>query len=365
MRERRALFVILLSTSTFAGASDPRPQPVSPGRLEGSPSTSGACPVFSFTGFEEAQGYELVALQIPAGAHADNVDAATVALHVQLPAGASTWSPPLDDCLQAGSRYLWAVRARIDGVNGEWSQPSRFEVPLQPSSKELDWALEILDRHRRAGVASGREETSSFASRDAAAGRRPPASEGRPSPLPSTRPSERVARAAARKAGARNDPAATGSDSDAPTRAAAAGTTTSAGGFRVDPYVLELSKLSGPSPITVDLPFDQLVTRCADGDGCELRLIGTKTSGQLGSYSGAALLFLDTPQPDYWRLHRYDEVDTVTGINGDAVVDSLIRFSFGELFACGIHDDGVALFPTYQIRLEGSDASECLLRIDD
>jgi hypothetical protein len=398
MQVDRALSAILLVTTGWSAAAQ-EPIPVSPGRLVGSPSSASACPVFNFTGVEGAVGYELVALEIPAGVEEDDIGAATVALHVELPAGSSGWSPSLEECLEAGSRYLWAVRARLEEGEGEWSPPARFDVPLAPTTAELEWAMEILDRRRRAltdplepaighplaapaeaavegggaGIASKlpNQHLRATARISGSPLRRPsstaPAAADTASPGTNTSSGDRIDTSWLQDGA--GEPVAHASSS--PARRAAfttrmvgsRGTTPPAGGFRVDPYLLELTKSAVLLTASEDIPSEVLGSLCADGDGCELRLVATDTSGEVGGFSAGGLLFVDTPRINAWRLNRYDQIATVVGTNGDTVGATMILVSGTS--SCGLYDDGAGALPTYQLRIQGGDAVHCLLRIAD
>ena len=48
---------------------------------------------------------------------------------VELPAGATGWSPSADRCLEPGRHYAWSVRAVSDGISAEWSEIFTFRTP--------------------------------------------------------------------------------------------------------------------------------------------------------------------------------------------------------------------------------------------
>ena len=99
----------------------------------------------------------------------DPVDSDTVALRKQLPAGASSWTPDLRSCLEAGTKYAWSLRVIEErgvieehGADGAatdssasrvWAEPAWLEVSDAPSDEEVEAALDVLRRRR--GARSG------------------------------------------------------------------------------------------------------------------------------------------------------------------------------------------------------------------
>ncbi len=130
----------LLAPARFAAA----PVPVSPGEASGLVTVPSACPTFSWVGPADARGYELVVL--PTDAQGSRATAEP-ALRQVLPAGAGSWTPPLERCLAAGERYAWLVRAQIRGGTTAWSEPRLFQVAAGPSEADLMGALEVVRRY--------------------------------------------------------------------------------------------------------------------------------------------------------------------------------------------------------------------------
>jgi len=126
------------------------PRPVSPGRSSSRPSIAQSCPSFSFSASPDAASHELAVLRLAPDQGADDLEHSSVALRVEIPAGATSWSPSLDECLEAGADYAWVIRARTEVGAGEWSEPAWFSVPLAPSTQELESALRILERYEEA-----------------------------------------------------------------------------------------------------------------------------------------------------------------------------------------------------------------------
>jgi hypothetical protein len=69
------------------------------------------------------------------------------ALRQLVPAGAGTWTPPLERCLRPGDRYAWSVRALAEGAAPEWSKPAWFEVAREPSRRELEAAMRLVESY--------------------------------------------------------------------------------------------------------------------------------------------------------------------------------------------------------------------------
>ncbi len=99
-----------------------------------------------------ARHYELVIYEV-----GDNEGESTEFSKTRIHAGATTWTPSLDGCLERGGRYAWSARAITDGNNAaEWSVPSLFEVSMGPSEAEFETALEVVKSYL-AGEMEGAE----------------------------------------------------------------------------------------------------------------------------------------------------------------------------------------------------------------
>ena len=107
----------------------------------------GRCPTFSWASPATEGQVKLAVFEISAPASFD-ADQAAVAtepvLEELLPAGAISWTPPLNRCLQRGWLYAWAVRFMTDEPSGEWSEPMFFQTGSRPSLAEVRAALGIL-----------------------------------------------------------------------------------------------------------------------------------------------------------------------------------------------------------------------------
>lgn len=123
-RARSGLAVLVFSLAVSAAAAAPSPVPVSPGSAEKLSPVGDGCPTFSWTAGAEALGYEIVVLASepdPGGSVGEP------ALRERLPAGATSWTPAADRCLDPGT-YAWSVRAEERGGPGPWSEASLFQV---------------------------------------------------------------------------------------------------------------------------------------------------------------------------------------------------------------------------------------------
>jgi hypothetical protein len=128
----------LLGGVPARGAEPARPTGVAPGAGERF-QLAAPCPVFTWTAGEAPGGYELVVYRAAATEEGP-------ALTAVLPPGATAWTPPADQCLAAGLRYAWSVRARTEGASTGWSEALLFEIAETPSAAELDAAIAGLER---------------------------------------------------------------------------------------------------------------------------------------------------------------------------------------------------------------------------
>ncbi len=120
---------------------------VSPGSARAFTPVAEACPTFNWTQADEARGYELRVFRVEDLERED----ALPELAVELPAGATGWTPPGDRCLAAGGKYAWSVRAlgggEARGADGPWSEALLFAVAAAPTAAELQRALEVVQRY--------------------------------------------------------------------------------------------------------------------------------------------------------------------------------------------------------------------------
>lgn len=143
----RTLLLILAGTLLCDGTWAATPQGVSPGHSEDVALVDRSCPTFSWTAVPEALGYELRVYALPETPDDPrDVDpaGAVEVLAERLPAGASSWTPPLGACPTPGVRHAWFVRA-VFGEHGDevtdastWSEARFFAVASRPERGPVD-----------------------------------------------------------------------------------------------------------------------------------------------------------------------------------------------------------------------------------
>lgn len=121
-----ALAVPVLAGLPASATPSRQPVPVSPGDLSKATLAASACPTFSWTASPADEGYEIAVFRVT-GQGEDERLAERPVLRQTLPAGATSWTPSANRCLEAGSHYAWSVRA-AGGAPGEWSEAARFEI---------------------------------------------------------------------------------------------------------------------------------------------------------------------------------------------------------------------------------------------
>src|SRR5687767_10426472 len=83
------------------------------------------CPTFSWSEVSGARGYRLVVF----GADRDAAALGDEPLvEVELPARASSWTPGMQECLEPGRRYGWAVGLVLEEGRLRWSEVAVFQV---------------------------------------------------------------------------------------------------------------------------------------------------------------------------------------------------------------------------------------------
>jgi len=83
------------------------------------------CPTFSWSEVSGARGYRLVVF----GADGDAAALGDEPLvEVELPARASSWTPGMQECLEPGRRYGWAVGLVLEEGRLRWSEVAVFQV---------------------------------------------------------------------------------------------------------------------------------------------------------------------------------------------------------------------------------------------
>jgi hypothetical protein len=71
-----------------------------------------------------------------------------------VPSAANSWTPTLERCLAEGERYAWSIRPRNEGSQGDWSEPSFFQIAPQVSAAALDQAVALLRRELSTGASA-------------------------------------------------------------------------------------------------------------------------------------------------------------------------------------------------------------------
>ena len=145
------LIVAVAALAASAAVADRLPpEGISPGSPTAVLTASGSCPTFSWAA-DLGEGFELTVLNVSQGSTAAPPDSAPRAaaaddgtLLISLPAGALSWTPAPEQCLQPGAVYGWAVRSVTAGAAGAWSRPLLFRVSLAPTAEEVARAVDIL-----------------------------------------------------------------------------------------------------------------------------------------------------------------------------------------------------------------------------
>ncbi len=139
-----AFTVALALFPALAGAdSGTGPRGVSPGQAHTATTLSNSCPTFSWSGIENAGGYDLILYRVAENGTLES------SLQTQVPGGATSWSPAADQCPASDAQYAWAVRAKGAKGNGPWSEPLFFATAGMPSDDEVRQALAVLGRYRQ------------------------------------------------------------------------------------------------------------------------------------------------------------------------------------------------------------------------
>ena len=150
-----AVLVLSVAGSVAVSFAAPieRPVAVSPGGATGMAVVEARCPSFSWGAVPDAGRYELEIFRI------DDLGTAEIVVRQEIHGAASSWTPTLGQCLSAGGRYAWSIRAtgKTDGAGTAWSEPSLFQIADGPGRVELEEALEVvrgyLAAQGRAGTA--------------------------------------------------------------------------------------------------------------------------------------------------------------------------------------------------------------------
>lgn len=166
-RRVRAIVIAVLAAALPAAALAAPPVAVSPGGPDTVGRVGSVCPTFSWTYDPEATAVELTVYRLEAADGALAPEEAPPVLAVRLPAGAVSWTPDADRCLEADASYAWFVRSEAEEVPGPWSEGNLFEIaagtpataaPAAPGSvrREPDAAAEKVSHEPSPSVVPGR-----------------------------------------------------------------------------------------------------------------------------------------------------------------------------------------------------------------
>jgi hypothetical protein len=104
------------------------------------------CPTYSWGQVAGATGYELK-VESSARIVGQDASASPEVTRRVLPAGVTSWTPSIEQCLERGQQYTWTVRALLPDGGSEWSVPTAFEVNPAPSDEEFRQALQVINAY--------------------------------------------------------------------------------------------------------------------------------------------------------------------------------------------------------------------------
>ena len=146
---RLALLLLIAPATLGVAAARPAvPVGVAPGGTSDTKLAT-ACSSFHWGASRSALRFELVVYEVDDESGDGPLREAEPALSVLVPAAASSWTPPLDQCLKTGATYAWSLRAIHGDGPSAWAAPLFFRVPLGPSPAEVAEAIEWLRQLRR------------------------------------------------------------------------------------------------------------------------------------------------------------------------------------------------------------------------
>jgi hypothetical protein len=117
------------------------PVAVSPGDPSKLVLIADICPTFSWGSVDGATAYDLVVYRL-----GTEPEGAEPVLQRRISGSASSWTPSLDRCLEAGYSYAWTLRAEGEKVASEWAAPSLFRITPLATVAEMRRTLELLQR---------------------------------------------------------------------------------------------------------------------------------------------------------------------------------------------------------------------------
>ena len=127
MRNARSFWCWVALISSPVAAEEPlAPKLVSPGGGARESRLGTPCPSFSWTAVPAAKSYALVVYEVPASGPSEA--GSRPLLNIEVPGGATSWTPSLDECLPSEGRFSWTVGARLADGRPRWSEPGLFRV---------------------------------------------------------------------------------------------------------------------------------------------------------------------------------------------------------------------------------------------
>lgn len=152
---------VVAQSAISASGVGGRPAAVSPGEERGISAVEGRCPTFSW-GFQPgASSSELVVFEVDPDSSQD--EAAPPALRQIVAGSASTWTPPLERCLERGRVYAWSVRALTKESSSPWAAHRFFEVAAGPTREDFEAALGVVREYLASSTDSEAKRSSSMA----------------------------------------------------------------------------------------------------------------------------------------------------------------------------------------------------------
>lgn len=124
-------------------------QPIAPGAADRMVETTDPCPTFSWSapaaGSRSQGSVSVVVVNVTNGGRGVTAGEQDVVLAARLPAGARSWTPSSEQCLERGRSYRWFV------LQGEGrilaSEGHAFAISHLPSDAAITWARDVLHRH--------------------------------------------------------------------------------------------------------------------------------------------------------------------------------------------------------------------------
>lgn len=148
------LAVVLVVTMAAPGLGVERPVPITPGSPDGVMEASSECPTFQWATTSETAAVDLVVVRLSDLESKAPHLLPEPALALDLPGGATGWTPSTGACLEAGRDYAWAVRALVEGEWTEWSVSSLFRTAAALRSEDLATVSRVWQDHTRAELTS-------------------------------------------------------------------------------------------------------------------------------------------------------------------------------------------------------------------